>query len=57
MYTVCSYLATHLSQIDLKRHFAVAGEYNFVLLGQLLTHKSLQQQVFSPGTMHQTMYQ
>jgi hypothetical protein len=26
-YTIGSYLATHLSQIGLKHHFAVAGDY------------------------------
>jgi pyruvate decarboxylase len=43
MYTVGSYLAARLSQIGLKHHFAVAGDYNLVLLDQLLTNKSLQQ--------------
>ena len=42
-YTVGSYLATRLSQIDLKHHFAVAGDYNLVLLDQLLTRKDLAQ--------------
>jgi indolepyruvate decarboxylase len=36
MYTVGSYLATRLSQIGLKHHFAVAGDFNLVLLDQLL---------------------
>jgi len=42
-YTVGSYLAARLSQIGLKHHFAVAGDFNLVLLDQLLTNKSLQQ--------------
>jgi pyruvate decarboxylase len=42
-YTVGSYLAARLSQIGLKHHFAVAGDYNLVLLDQLLTNKDLQQ--------------
>ena len=43
MYTVGSYLAARLSQIGLKHHFAVAGDFNLVLLDQLLTNKDLQQ--------------
>jgi pyruvate decarboxylase len=35
-YTVGSYLAARLSQIGLKHHFAVAGDFNLVLLDQLL---------------------
>src|SRR5271168_519069 len=42
-YTVGSYLAARLSQIGLKHHFAVAGDYNLVLLDQLLTNKDLKQ--------------
>jgi pyruvate decarboxylase len=42
-YTVGSYLATRLSQIGLKHHFAVAGDFNLVLLDQLLTNKDLEQ--------------
>src|ERR1700745_2641362 len=42
-YTVGSYLAERLSQIGLKHHFAVAGDYNLVLLDQLLTNKALEQ--------------
>ena len=34
--TIGSYLATRLEQIGLKHHFAVAGDYNLVLLDQLL---------------------
>jgi pyruvate decarboxylase len=43
MYTVGSYLATRLSQIGLQHHFAVAGDYNLVLLDELLTNKNLKQ--------------
>ncbi len=42
-YTVGSYLAVRLSQIGLKHHFAVAGDFNLVLLDQLLTNKELEQ--------------
>jgi pyruvate decarboxylase len=42
-YTVGSYLAERLSQIGLKHHFAVAGDYNLALLDQLLSNKSLEQ--------------
>jgi len=42
-YTVGTYLAARLSQIGLKHHFAVAGDYNLVLLDQLLTNKDLRQ--------------
>ncbi len=42
-YTVGSYLAVRLSQIGLKHHFAVAGDFNLVLLDQLLTNKDLEQ--------------
>ena len=42
-YTVGSYLAARLSQIGLKHHFAVAGDYNLALLDQLLTNKDLKQ--------------
>jgi pyruvate decarboxylase len=43
MYTVGSYLAARLSQIGLKHHFAVAGDFNLVLLDELLKNKELQQ--------------
>jgi pyruvate decarboxylase len=43
MYTVGSYLAARLAQIGLKHHFAVAGDYNLVLLDQLLTNKDMKQ--------------
>ena len=42
-YTVGSYLAERLSQIGLKHHFVVAGDYNLVLLDQLLSNKDLEQ--------------
>jgi pyruvate decarboxylase len=42
-YAVGSYLAARLSQIGLKHHFAVAGDFNLVLLDQLLTNKDLEQ--------------
>jgi pyruvate decarboxylase len=42
-YTVGTYLAARLSQIGLKHHFAVAGDYNLALLDQLLTNKDLKQ--------------
>jgi pyruvate decarboxylase len=42
-YTVGSYLAARLTQIGMKHHFAVAGDFNLVLLDQLLTNKELEQ--------------
>ena len=42
-YTVGSYLAERLSQIGLKHHFAVAGDYNLALLDQLLSIKGMEQ--------------
>src|ERR1700746_3836961 len=42
-YTVGSYLAARLLQIGLEHHFAVAGDFNLVLLDQLLTNKELEQ--------------
>jgi pyruvate decarboxylase len=42
-YTVGSYLAARLSQVGLKHHFAVAGDFNLVLLDQLLTNKDMEQ--------------
>jgi pyruvate decarboxylase len=42
-YTVGSYLAARLSEIGLKHHFAVAGDFNLVLLDQLLKSKDLEQ--------------
>jgi pyruvate decarboxylase len=43
MYTVGTYLAARLSQIGLKHHFAVAGDFNLVLLDELLKNKDLEQ--------------
>ncbi|MDG6094124.1 thiamine pyrophosphate-dependent enzyme [Acetobacter sp. AN02] len=42
-YTVGQYLADRLVQIGLKKHFAVAGDYNLVLLDQLLKADGLEQ--------------
>ncbi|HTO64477.1 MAG TPA: thiamine pyrophosphate-dependent enzyme [Bradyrhizobium sp.] len=42
-YTIGSYLAERLSQIGLKHHFAVAGDFNLVLLDELLKNKKLEQ--------------
>src|SRR5215469_11941962 len=41
--TVGSYLASRLEEIGVKHHFAVAGDYNLVLLDQLLHNKNTQQ--------------
>lgn len=43
MHTVGSYLATRLAQIGLKHHFVVPGDYNLVLLDQLLSNPDMQQ--------------
>jgi pyruvate decarboxylase len=43
MYTVGSYLAARLSQIGLKHYFAVAGDFNLVLLDELLKNKEREQ--------------
>ncbi|WP_454859322.1 alpha-keto acid decarboxylase family protein [Rhizobium binxianense] len=42
-YTVGTYLAARLSQIGLKHHFAVAGDYTLILLDQLLTNTDMEQ--------------
>ncbi|NHN86770.1 pyruvate decarboxylase [Acetobacter musti] len=42
-YTVGTYLAERFAQIGLKHHFAVAGDYNLVLLDQLLKNKDCEQ--------------
>ncbi|TPW36455.1 alpha-keto acid decarboxylase family protein [Oecophyllibacter saccharovorans] len=42
-YNVGKYLAKRLEQIGIKDHFAVAGDYNLVLLDQLLDNKNLKQ--------------
>jgi pyruvate decarboxylase len=41
--SVGSYLATRLEQVGIQHHFAVAGDYNLVLLDHLLRNKNLQQ--------------
>jgi pyruvate decarboxylase len=38
--SIGSYLASRLEEIGVKRHFAVAGDYNLVLLDQLLLNKN-----------------
>jgi pyruvate decarboxylase len=50
-YTVGTYLATRLSQIGLKHHFVVAGDYTLILLDQLLTNKEMQQ-VYSSNELN-----
>ncbi|MBO1360221.1 alpha-keto acid decarboxylase family protein [Acetobacter sacchari] len=42
-YTVGAYLAERFAQIGLKHHFAVAGDYNLVLLDQLLKNRECEQ--------------
>jgi len=42
-YTVGTYLAKRLQDIGLKHHFAVAGDYNLMLLDQLLANKEMDQ--------------
>jgi indolepyruvate decarboxylase len=42
-YTVGTYLAKRLQDIGLTHHFAVAGDYNLVLLDQLLKNKNMEQ--------------
>ena len=41
--TIGSYLATRLERIGLRHHFVVPGDYNLVLLYQLLLNKKMQQ--------------
>lgn len=41
--SVGSYLASRLEEIGVKHHFAVAGDYNLVLLDELLLNKNIQQ--------------
>lgn len=43
MCTVGTYLATRLEQVGIQHHFAVAGDYNLVLLDQLLLNKNIEQ--------------
>lgn len=42
-FTVGHYLAERLTQIGLKHHFAVAGDYNLTLLDQLIEHGGTEQ--------------
>ena len=42
-FTVGHYLAERLTQIGLKHHFAVAGDYNLILLDQLIEHGGMKQ--------------
>ncbi|MBS1063838.1 alpha-keto acid decarboxylase family protein [Gluconobacter wancherniae] len=42
-FTVGHYLAERLTQIGLKHHFAVAGDYNLILLDQLIEHGGTKQ--------------
>jgi pyruvate decarboxylase len=42
-YTIGSYLSSRLSQVGLKHHFAVAGDFNLVLLDQLLRSRDMEQ--------------
>jgi pyruvate decarboxylase len=41
--SIGSYLATRLEQIGIKHHFAVAGDFNLVLLDQLLLNENIEQ--------------
>ena len=43
MSTVGKYLATRFEQIGLKHYFMVPGDYNLVLLDELLSNKNLEQ--------------
>ena len=42
-FTVGKYLAARFEQIGLKHYFMVPGDYNLVLLDELLTNKNVQQ--------------
>ena len=42
-FTVGKYLATRLEQIGLKHYFMVPGDYNLVLLDELLENKNIEQ--------------
>jgi pyruvate decarboxylase len=42
-FTVGTYLAERLSQVGLRHHFAVAGDFNLVLLDELLKNKEIEQ--------------
>jgi pyruvate decarboxylase len=41
--SIGSYLASRLKEIGVSQHFAVAGDYNLVLLDQFLLNKNIQQ--------------
>lgn len=41
--SIGSYLAARIELIGIKHHFAVAGDYNLVLLDQLLLNRNIQQ--------------
>lgn len=41
--SIGSYLASRLEEIGFQHHFAVAGDYNLVLLDQLLLNKNIEQ--------------
>jgi pyruvate decarboxylase len=42
-FTIGSYLATRLEQIGIRHYFMVPGDYNLVLLDQLLANKNAEQ--------------
>src|ERR1700689_3579704 len=42
-FTIGSYLAARLEQIGIRHYFMVPGDYNLVLLDQLLANKNLEQ--------------
>ena len=42
-FTVGKYLAARFEQIGLKHYFMVPGDYNLVLLDELLTNENLEQ--------------
>ncbi|MDH2428985.1 thiamine pyrophosphate-binding protein [Sphaerisporangium sp. TRM90804] len=42
-FTVGSYLATRFEQIGLKHYFVVPGDYNLILLDELLAHEDIEQ--------------
>jgi pyruvate decarboxylase len=42
-FTIGNYLATRLEQIGLKHYFMVPGDYNLIMLDQLLANKNMEQ--------------
>jgi pyruvate decarboxylase len=42
-FTIGSYLGARLEQIGIRHYFMVPGDYNLVLLDQLLANKNMQQ--------------